>query len=57
MVQIAVVANYTDFAEYIKNNLEIFFKPFADIHAYSVEDIKSIHFHRKDCRYFCLHNV
>lgn len=42
MVQIAVVANYTDFAEYIKNNLEIFFKPFADIHAYSVEDIKSI---------------
>lgn len=42
MIQIAVVANHIEYAEYIKNNLEIFFKPFADIHAYSVEDIQSI---------------
>lgn len=47
MIQIAVVANLPDFAEYIKNNLEIFFRPFAEIHAYSVEDIKHIDMFRE----------
>lgn len=41
MVQIAVIAAKKDYAEYIKKNLEIFFKPFAVINAYSLDDIRT----------------
>lgn len=42
MVEIAVIASKKDFAEYIKHNLEIFFKPFAIINAYSIDDIRTM---------------
>ena len=42
MVHIAVIANKIDYAEYIKRNLEVFFKPFATFRTYSVKEIQEM---------------